>query len=51
MTEEEIEQQMIEDFITAWNNNYGGLGGRMTLERMSPYHNEPSQEEEENDKL
>jgi len=34
------EEEMVNDFIIAWNHNYNGMGGKMTCERMKPYHNE-----------
>jgi hypothetical protein len=34
LTDQDIDKRMLADFITAWNRNYGGLGGRMTHERI-----------------
>jgi len=33
-TDEEIKERILADFIAAWNRNYGGSGGRMTLKRI-----------------
>ena len=33
MTDAEIDERYLADFIAAWNRNYGGLGGKMTRER------------------
>ena len=33
-TDEELERQMVDEFIAAWNRNYGGLGGKMSRERI-----------------
>jgi len=34
LSDQEIDERMLVDFIAAWNRNYGGLGGRMTRERI-----------------
>ena len=34
LTDEELERQMVDEFIAAWNRNYGGLGGKMSRERI-----------------
>ena len=33
-TDEELEEQIIDEFIAAWNRNYGGLGSKMSRERI-----------------
>jgi len=34
MTDEEIDEWYLADFIAAWNRNYGGMGGKMSQERI-----------------
>ena len=34
LTDEELERQMVDGFIEAWNHNFGGLGGKMSHERI-----------------
>ena len=34
LTDEELEERMVDEFIAAWNRNYGGLGGKMSRERI-----------------
>lgn len=34
LSDEELEAQMIEEFIATWNRNYGGLGGKMSHDRI-----------------
>lgn len=34
LSDQEIDEGMLADFIAAWNRNYGGLGGRMTCARI-----------------
>ena len=34
LTDEELEERMVDEFIAAWNRNYGGLGGKMSCERI-----------------
>ena len=34
LKDEELERQMVDGFIEAWNHNFGGLGGKMSHERI-----------------